>query len=110
MADLCVCRRMNESRSFFFSKILRHESGPTASTFQAATQTASAGAGDQNSYSSPPSQESRGTETEEAPTNETHALKLKEAEALVAQLRAENLAQKDEVRVCSFGKVVLTCW
>ena len=99
---------MNHAVLFFFSKILVQESGITASTFQAATQTAFAR--DQNSHSSLPSQESRGTETEETPIDEAHALKLKEAEALVAQLRAENLAQKSEVRVLRLENDKLILW
>ena len=94
-------RRINRAEHwfFFFSKILRNESG-----LDAATQTdyiaRGVGDSDQNSHSRPPSQESRATETTEgAPSNEAHALKLREAEALVALLRAENLAHKNEVRV-----------
>ena len=86
--------------NYSFSKILQHDSGLHVSRSSAATQTAyPSGASDQKSCSQPiHTKESKGTETEETPFNEAHALRLREAEGLVAQLRAENLAQKNEVR------------
>ena len=75
---------------YFRSKNLRSESGLSASTTSAATQTVF--------FSISPSLESKATETEYDSSKEEHALRLMEAESLVAQLRAENLAQKNEVR------------
>ena len=80
---------------YFYSKILRNECGLNASTASAATQTAF--------FSISPSLESKATETEYDSSKEEHALRLMEAESLVAQLRAENLAQKNEVREYSGG-------
>ena len=75
---------------YFYRKILRNECGLNASTASASTQTAF--------FSISPSLESKATETEYDSSKEEHALRLMEAESLVAQLRAENLAQKNEVR------------
>ena len=84
---------------YFYSKILRNECGLNASTATAATQTAF--------FSTSPSLESKATETEYDSSKEEHALRLMEAESLVAQLRAENLAQKNEVREYSGMHVIL---
>ena len=76
---------------YFCSEILRNECGLSASIASASTQTAF--------FSISPSLESKATETEHDSSKEEHALRLMEAESLVAQLRAENLAQRNEVRV-----------
>ena len=84
----------------FCSKILRNECGLNASTASSATQTAF--------FSISPSLEAKATETEYDSSKEEHALRLMEAESLVAQLRAENLAQKNEVksvRTCVLGRL-----